>query len=260
MRCNGAFRFDELVAFADRAGRRRAVDGPLRADRRARRRQARRPRGATSARTSRTCSQRSIPGSSSACDSRSATRRRRRRVRRRRRRARFGHDGSRARRHASSAATTTAPSSSARGCERDRGAIVDTQGATIGVPRRLLAVHAGPAARPARQRAPPALRPGDGCGDEHRDRGHARASRDDASFGHAGACTARRRGRGQAALPLGGRSRRRHATADGFTLELAEPAYGVARGQVAVVYDDDAVVGAGRDHGRRLTEPLGSPR
>jgi tRNA-uridine 2-sulfurtransferase len=35
------------------------------------------------------------------------------------------------------------------------------------------------------------------------------------------------------------------ATADGFALTLAEPAYGVAGGQYAVVYDDDAVVGAG---------------
>ncbi len=34
-------------------------------------------------------------------------------------------------------------------------------------------------------------------------------------------------------------------TDEGFTLELGEPAFGVARGQVAVVYDDDAVVGAG---------------
>ena len=34
-------------------------------------------------------------------------------------------------------------------------------------------------------------------------------------------------------------------TDTGFMLELGEPAYGVARGQVAVVYDDDAVVGAG---------------
>ncbi len=32
---------------------------------------------------------------------------------------------------------------------------------------------------------------------------------------------------------------------DGFVLELHEPAYGVARGQFAVVYDDDVVVGAG---------------
>jgi len=35
------------------------------------------------------------------------------------------------------------------------------------------------------------------------------------------------------------------ATDRGFTLELEEPAYAVARGQVAVVYEDDAVVGAG---------------
>jgi len=35
------------------------------------------------------------------------------------------------------------------------------------------------------------------------------------------------------------------ATDEGFALELGEPAYGVARGQVAVLYDDDAVVGAG---------------
>ena len=35
------------------------------------------------------------------------------------------------------------------------------------------------------------------------------------------------------------------ATGDGFSLELAEPVHGVAKGQVAVVYDDDAVVGSG---------------
>jgi tRNA-specific 2-thiouridylase len=35
------------------------------------------------------------------------------------------------------------------------------------------------------------------------------------------------------------------ATDRGFTLELEEPAYAVARGQVAVVYHDDAIVGAG---------------
>jgi tRNA-specific 2-thiouridylase len=31
----------------------------------------------------------------------------------------------------------------------------------------------------------------------------------------------------------------------GFRLELDEPAYGVAPGQTAVLYDGDAVVGAG---------------
>jgi tRNA U34 2-thiouridine synthase MnmA/TrmU len=35
------------------------------------------------------------------------------------------------------------------------------------------------------------------------------------------------------------------ATNGGFSLELEEPVHAVARGQVAVVYDDDAVVGAG---------------
>ena len=35
MRCNGAFRFDELVAFAEACGSGRALDGSLRADRRA---------------------------------------------------------------------------------------------------------------------------------------------------------------------------------------------------------------------------------
>ena len=33
---------------------------------------------------------------------------------------------------------------------------------------------------------------------------------------------------------------------DGFELELDEPAYGVAAGQAAVLYDGDTVVGAGR--------------
>lgn len=34
-------------------------------------------------------------------------------------------------------------------------------------------------------------------------------------------------------------------TADGFELELTEPAYGVARGQAAVLYSGDAVIGCG---------------
>ena len=36
-----------------------------------------------------------------------------------------------------------------------------------------------------------------------------------------------------------------HEAEGGFTLRLGEPAFGIARGQVAVVYDEDAVVGAG---------------
>ena len=34
-------------------------------------------------------------------------------------------------------------------------------------------------------------------------------------------------------------------TADGFVLRLEQPAFAVAPGQVAVLYDDDAIVGAG---------------
>jgi tRNA-specific 2-thiouridylase len=34
-------------------------------------------------------------------------------------------------------------------------------------------------------------------------------------------------------------------TASGFRLHLDEPAYGVARGQAAVLYDGDAVIGSG---------------
>jgi tRNA-uridine 2-sulfurtransferase len=36
------------------------------------------------------------------------------------------------------------------------------------------------------------------------------------------------------------------ASPRGFGLRLDRPAYGVARGQAAVLYDDDAVVGVGR--------------
>jgi tRNA-specific 2-thiouridylase len=35
------------------------------------------------------------------------------------------------------------------------------------------------------------------------------------------------------------------AGGEGFTLDLDEPVAGVAPGQTAVLYDDDAVVGAG---------------
>jgi tRNA-specific 2-thiouridylase len=53
--------------------------------------------------------------------------------------------------------------------------------------------------------------------------------------------------RGEAKLRYRSPAVRASVTANdgGFSLELEEPAYGVARGQVAVVYDDDAVVGAG---------------
>ena len=36
-----------------------------------------------------------------------------------------------------------------------------------------------------------------------------------------------------------------HLQEGGFRLELDQPAYGIAPGQVAVIYEDDIVVGAG---------------
>ena len=56
MRCNGGFRFAELLAFARRVGAGRLVDRPLRAHRRARRPAAARARRETRRRTRATCS------------------------------------------------------------------------------------------------------------------------------------------------------------------------------------------------------------
>jgi tRNA-specific 2-thiouridylase len=53
--------------------------------------------------------------------------------------------------------------------------------------------------------------------------------------------------RGEAKLRYGSPPIRASVTSEngGFSLQLEEPAYAVARGQVAVVYDEDVVVGAG---------------
>jgi tRNA-specific 2-thiouridylase len=53
--------------------------------------------------------------------------------------------------------------------------------------------------------------------------------------------------RGEVKVRYGSPAVRASVTAanGGFTLELEEPVFAVARGQVAVVYDDDAIVGAG---------------
>ena len=123
----------------------------------------------------------------------------------------------------------------------------------------LLALHARPAARARRRGARAALRAAHGRGDATpSSSGRATALARDARSRLAGAARRRRptprRSCGTAPRPS---PRPSVETDDGFALELDEPAYGVAPGQVAVLYDDDAVVGAGVDHGRRLTERLG---
>ena len=71
-------------------------------------------------------------------------------------------------------------------------------------------------------------------------------ARHEVSVGHRPPVRPRRARGGEAPLPLA-RNRRRPSLplARGFRLTLDEPAYGVAVGQAAVLYEDDAVVGAG---------------
>ena len=113
--------------------------------------------------------------------------------------------------------------------------------------RRLLALHAGSAARVGVVAERAAVRA------RHR-RGartpssSARTSRSRAARVAASrpALCRRRPRRREAPLPLARRRRARvaHRRA-ASTLELDEPAYGVARGQAAVLYEGDAVVGCG---------------
>ena len=112
--------------------------------------------------------------------------------------------------------------------------------------RRRLALHARAAPRDRRRCGRAALRAALGRGHEHARRRAARLARLLRGRGPRRAAT-RRSGDVEAklryrspALPA-----RVTETATGFTLELAEPAYGVAPGQIAALYDDDAVVGCG---------------
>ena len=112
--------------------------------------------------------------------------------------------------------------------------------------RRVLALHAGPAQGSRRLCADAALRAPDRRGDQHARRRAARVAR---------ATSVAVRGRlhvdvDRAEVKLRYRSpavaapgRRRPSAASGSS--STEPAYGVAAGQAAVLYEDDVVVGAG---------------
>ena len=195
-------------------------------------------------RISPTCSRRSIHGDLGRVVSRSVARRRRRRVRRRLRSGSRQRGVRRARRRASSAVTTTARSSSGaassrRGADRRRGGERDRQA------RRPLAIHAGPAPRSRRRVGRAAVHDLD-------DRSIERRRRRPGSFARLpeGACAwaAVRRGGprgGEAPLPLPGVPARVSVFERGFELDLEEPAFAVAPGQTAVLYEGDVVVGAG---------------
>ena len=245
MRCNGAFRFDALVAFAERAG-------------------------------PRSCGRATTRGSSSATACGSSARARRRaegpvvHARGRRsdapraralsaRRADEGRDagGGRAR-GPRGARRAREPGGvlprrrrlprvpRASGGAAAPGAIVDEDGATIGCHDGYWRFTPGQrrGLRVPRSRA--ALRAAHGCRDEH-GRRRARASARDHARSRRRAGSTRPSARAEAKLRY--RSPPIAAAVDetdgGFALELDEPAYGVAPGQVAASYDGDAVVGAG---------------
>ena len=134
-----------------------------------------------------------------------------------------------------------------RGLDRADGAIVDEDGNELGrhdgvwryTPGQRRGI--GIAAARAALRAPERRR------DEHARRRPARLARlHGSSRRPARSIVPVERVAGEAALPLGSASPARvSAKPDGFALELEEPAYGVAPGQIAVLYDGGAVVGFG---------------
>ena len=224
-RCNGGFRFAELLAFARRAGalgwRRATTRGSSstgRAPARARRGPGEGP--VLHARAARPCE--AGPGLVPARRADEGPRRaRRQRAAGSRLRA-----ARRARRHASSPATTTAPSSSAAAWSRETGRSWTRQG-VASARTRVLALHAGPAARAGRRRRPAALRAGDERGHEHRRRRPARVAGPDTVTARGG-CTCRSSASRPRCATARRRSRRRRGHHAGFRLDLDEPAYGVA--------------------------------
>ena len=112
--------------------------------------------------------------------------------------------------------------------------------------RRLLALHAGPAARARHRRSRAAVRARRRRRHEHRRRRPAGVARPHGGSRCAAGCTRPRAGSRRSSATARRRLPRPSTPADdGFALDLDEPAYGVAKGQFAVLYDGDAVVGSG---------------
>ena len=135
----------------------------------------------------------------------------------------------------------------AHGVGAAEGAIVDEDGNELGRHDGYWRFTPGPAARARRLDGRAGVRAAQRPRDEHGRRRAARLARPSQDLLAGGPPLrpgrARRR---EAALPLAGRARRAsRASGDGFDLQLDAPAYGVAPGQAAVLYEGDAVVGAG---------------
>ena len=220
VRCNGSFRFDELLALRRARSARAARDRPLRAHRRARRRRCV-ARAADAAKDQSYMLATLDPqrlgrlwfplGEQTKEETRAAGRGRRprRRARAESQEACFlGGDDYRA----------------FLGAHGPRGGarapIVDEDGRRARHARRLLALHAGPAAGPRRRRARAALRALDRREHEHRRRRPARVARARRRVEVRGRLDRRRGpGRGEAPPPLaGGRGDGRRARRGGFEL------------------------------------------
>ena len=155
--------------------------------------------------------------------------------------------GPRARRCASSAAATTATFLERHGGAGPAGEIVDEAGARARPPRRRrTGFTAGPAPRHRRRRRPGALRAAHRGRHRPRGRRRPRAARGAPRAGQPGRGVRPGRARRRARCATAARAvpARVVPSADGFELELDEPALGVAAGQAAVLYDGDTVVGA----------------
>ena len=133
-----------------------------------------------------------------------------------------------------------------QGLPRTAGAIVDEAGGDARHARRVLAVHARPAPRPRRlgrdaalRAATPIRRTNTVVAGPREALARTRVSARGRLYCPASRVTAKLRYRSPA---VGAEV---ETTATGFRLALDEPAYGVARGQAAVLYDGDVVVGSG---------------
>ena len=247
IRCNGSFRFAELLAFAERAGAERLATGHyariVERDGRlllARAADERKDQSYMLARLDpRFLDRLWFPLGEQGKDETRAEA------------ARAGLAGGarapRARRRASSPAATTATSSSATGSAAEDGPVVDEDGNELGrhagfwrfTPgqRKGLGVAARRAALRAAQR---------GRGRTPSSSARARRSRSASVTRPRAAARRRSSGPRRSCATARRRSARPSTQADGgFRLELDQPAYGVAPGQAAVLYDGGAVVGAG---------------
>ena len=154
----------------------------------------------------------------------------------------------RARRRASSPGDDYRAFLERQGLAPQPGPIVDEAGHRARAPRRRLALHAGPAARDRAREPRAGLRAPRRSRDEHARRsGRALPSRSRQVHVRGRLYLPVDARRGEAALPLGGRSLAEScARTDGFVLHARRSRPTPSRpGQVAVLYDDDAIVGAG---------------